>query len=238
MSNAAFIPFPSREIPYVRINGVLVDPQLWMTVYDCNVTTQNCHSMCCYRSNILAPGEADRIFPHMEGILPYMTPQKQKIFEKRGTFVADCRTQCPDGCELDGDEVLAMARAIDLESDYRCNEIVRQGGEGGEEMDSCIFLTKNDRMENVCSIHAYAIDQGMNWMALKPLDCVQYPLGVYNKDGETILRSQSTPYLSHLPCHDSGIGPLMYRSMEGTIRFLMGDDFFVALDHHVRSLGL
>ena len=128
-----------------------------------------------------------------------------------------------------------MARAFALEDDFRCNMIVRQG-ESGESMDSCIFLSKNPSGENHCSIHAYALDAGLNWMDIKPVDCIQYPLAVFHEGGKTILAPQTTSFLSHLPCHDSGLGPLMYQSMESTIRFLLGGDFYESLDRHVREM--
>ena len=102
-------------------------------------------------------------------------------------------------------------------------------------MDSCIFLSQNTSGENHCSIHAYAIDAGINWMDIKPVDCIQYPLAVFQERGKTILAPQTTSFLSHLPCHESGLGPWMYQSMESTIRFLLGGEFFEALDLYVRE---
>ncbi|MCL4460265.1 MAG: DUF3109 domain-containing protein [Nitrospirae bacterium] len=188
--------------------------------------------MCCYRSNILAPGEKEKIDLHLEKILPYMTPVKRKILEDRGGFVADCVAQCPDGCELNEDEVNAMARSFDLSDDFRCNMIVR-AEHSGDGMDSCIFLSRNASGENHCSIHAYAIDAGINWMEIKPVDCIQYPLAVFREGDKTILAPQTTSFLAHLPCHDSGLGPWMYQSMESTIRFLLGGEFFESLDRYV-----
>lgn len=234
MSVGVFVPFPGKKLDPVLIGAIWVDPSLWTARYECDVTLQNCHSMCCYRSNILAPGEKEKIQPHMTGILPYMTSKKQEIYRKNGAFEANCNTQCPTGCELNEDEINAMAREFPLEKDFRCNLIVRQE-ESGEEMDSCIFLAKNGQGENHCAIHAYALDQGMNWMEIKPVDCIQYPLAVYHQEGRTILGVQTTSFLSHLPCHDSGLGPLLYQSMEGTIRFLAGDEFFESLDLFVRE---
>ncbi len=234
MSSGVFVPFPGRERTLVMIGGVWVDPSLWTTKFDCNVELQGCHSMCCYRSNILAPGEKEKIESHLEGILPYMTPVKRHLLQERGGFVADCRTQCPDGCELNEDEVNAMARAFRLSEDFRCNLIVRSE-QSGESMDSCIFLSQNTSGENHCSIHAYAIDAGINWMDIKPVDCIQYPLAVFQERGKTILAPQTTSFLSHLPCHESGLGPWMYQSMESTIRFLLGGEFFEALDLYVRE---
>ncbi len=232
MSTTAFVPFPGIRPNYAEISGILVDPKFWTTTYTCDVVLQNCHSTCCYRSNILAPGERARIEAHMEGILPFMDPERRKIYETRGGFEAVCTEQCPEGCELDVDEVAAMARMFPLEEDYRCNLIVR-----GDDHDSCLFLAKSPEGLEHCSIHAYALANDISWMALKPVDCVQYPLAIYEENGRKVLGVQTTPFLSHLPCHESGLGPLFYESMAGTIRFFMGDDFYEALDRHVRSLG-
>ena len=232
MSVTQFVPFPGIRPDLVEISGLWVDPKFWTTTYTCDVVLQKCHSTCCYRSNILAPGERGRIEGHIEGILPYMDPARRDLYRSRGTFEADCTEQCPGGCELDVDEVNAMARMFPLEADYRCNLIVR-----GEDHDSCIFLAHGPDGEERCSIHAYALDEGLSWMALKPADCVQYPLAIYQEGGRTILGVQTTPFLSHLPCHESNLGPLMYESMAGTIRFFLGDAFYEDLDRHVRSLG-
>ena len=232
MSATQFVPFPGIRPQFVEISGVWVDPKFWTTTYTCDVALQKCHSTCCYRSNILAPGEKERIAAHMKGILPFMDPERGDLYRRRGTFEAHCTDQCPDGCELDVDEVNAMARYFPLQADYRCNHIVR-----GEEHDSCIFLAHSPDGEEHCSIHAYALASDISWMALKPADCVQYPLAIYHEGNRTILGVQTTPFLSHLPCHDSNLGPLLYQSMEGTIRFFLGDAFFEDLNQFVRSLG-
>jgi len=233
MGATQFVPFPGSRPEFVEISGIWVDPKFWTTTYVCDVELQQCHSTCCYRSNILAPGEKERILGHLEGILPYMDSDKRALYHSRGTFEADCSEQCPEGCELDVDEVNAMSRMFPLEEDYRCNLIVR-----GTDHDSCIFLAHGSDGEERCSIHAYALGEGISWMALKPVDCVQYPLAIYQEGGRTVLGVQVTPFLSHLPCHESNLGPLFYESMAETIRFFLGENFYSDLDRHVRSLGL
>ncbi len=236
MSGQVIVPFPGKPVEYVQIGNVWVDPRLWTTRFDCDVMLQGCHSMCCYRSNILAPGEKEKIRQHIDGILPYMTERKKKVYLERGDFEADCNEQCPSGCELNEDEVNAMSRAFSLDQDYRCNLIVRKSAE--EDMDSCIFLAKNSAGENHCSIHAYAVDHGINWMSIKPADCIQYPIAIYQERGRTILGIQTTANLSHLPCHHSGLGPSLYRSMEGTIRYLLGDEFYSSLESFISEKAL
>jgi hypothetical protein len=69
------------------------------------------------------------------------------------------------------------------------------------------------------------MEQGMDWKAFKQTDCVQYPLCAYQQDGRTVLALQEEPGRAVVPCLNNPIGPLMYRSLAGTITYLLGEPF-------------
>jgi hypothetical protein len=74
-------------------------------------------------------------------------------------------------------------------------------------------------------VHSYALEQGMDWKDFKQTDCVQYPLCTYTRDDRTVLALQEEPGRAGVPCLNNPIGPLMYRSLAGTITYLLGERF-------------
>jgi len=208
---------------FIEIAGVLVDRGIFTTRFVCDVVLQNCHSACCHRGCVVAPGESERIRPHMGDIVQYLPESKREFLRREaGNFVGDPVRQ---GTDMRPQETMAMIRFFRSADEMRCTWVVDDG---------CMFLypateTAPGGAGQVsvqhCAVHAYALERGLDWKAFKPADCVQYPLCVYRQDGRTVLAVQEEPGRASIPCLNNPIGPLMYRSLSGTITYLLGETF-------------
>jgi hypothetical protein len=208
---------------FIAIAGVLVDRRIFTTRFICDVVLQECRSACCHRGCVITPAEVERITPHMAGIGRYL-PEAKKEFLRReeGTFVADPARQSTD---MRPQETMAMMRFFRSAEEMRCTWVVDSG---------CVFLypatqTASDGTRSIsvqhCAVHAHALELGKDWKAFKQADCVQYPLCVYQQDGRTVLALQEEPGRASVPCLNNPIGPPMYRSLSGTIAYLLGSPF-------------
>jgi hypothetical protein len=217
---------------FIEIAGVLVDRRIFTTHFICDVVLQNCHSACCHRGCVITPEEVERITPHMDGIARFLPDAKREFLRReRGNFVGDPARQ---GTDMRPQETVAMIRFFKSPEEMRCTWVVDDG---------CVFLypateTASGGVGTVpvqyCAIHSYALEQKLNWKTFKQADCVQYPLCVYRQDGRTVLALQEEPGRATVPCLNNPIGPLMYRSLAGTITYLMGDGF----NETVQTYGL
>ena len=159
----------------------------------------------------------------MEGIVQYLPEAKREFLRREGGgFVGDPACQSTD---MRPQETLAMIRFFKSAEEMRCTWIVDDG---------CVFLYPSTETApggaspvpvQYCAVHSYALEQGLDWKAFKQADCVQYPLCVYRQDGRTVLALQEEPGRASIPCLNNPIGPLMYRSLEGTITYLLGETF-------------
>lgn len=216
------------EKHFLKIDSVLVDPQILTTPYLCDVEIYNCKSMCCYRACIAPETEIKRVKRHLKGIIPYLSKENREAIRKYN-FVADCAKQCPKGCEIHPDEARAVRRLFKDNEGFKCFLIYKG---------ACVFLYTNRKGLRYCAIHTYAIKKGMEWEDFKMKDCVQYPLSVYTKDGKKVLTIQDTPYLSHIPCMKDKAGKPIYKSLEGTITAILGKKFNNALQKFAEKKGL
>jgi len=159
----------------------------------------------------------------MRGITEYLPEAKREFLRQEGgRFMADPAHQDPD---IALEEGWAMIRFFQSVDEMRCTWIHDDG---------CVFLypasqAAAGRHETVtvqyCAIHSYAMDQGMDWQTFKQTDCVQYPLCIYTQDGRTVLALQEEPGHARVPCLNNPMGPPMYRSLSGTITYLLGEAF-------------
>ncbi len=208
---------PSGENGFVEIASVLVNPEIFTRPYACDVEKYGCRSMCCYRSCIVPPHEAERIEKHLDGVLAYLSPENRDAVKKNGGILADCAKQGPEGCVIHEDEARAIRRAFGG-ADFRCVLLFKN---------DCALVYENAQGLRYCSVHSYAMEKGMVWEEFKFADCVQYPLSVYTReDGKRVLSIQDTPYLNHIPCMKKPAGQPMYRSLRKTIETLLGKDFY------------
>jgi hypothetical protein len=217
----------SAKNSFVEIASVLVNPEIFTRPYACNVEKYSCKSQCCYRSCIVPEHEAKKIEQHLDDILVYLSPENRDAIKKNGSVLADCKQQCPTGCQIHEDEAQAIRRTF-----------------GGKEF-RCVLLFKNDcsllytTKEGLryCAVHTYAMDKGMVWEEFKFADCVQYPLSFYQtEDGKQVLSIQNTPYLDHIPCMKHPAGEPMYKSLKKTIETFMGKDFYEKLEAHAKQI--
>lgn len=207
---------------FIEIAGVLVDRRIFTTPFICDVVFQDCHSACCHRGCVITPEEVERIAPHMDGIERFL-PDKKREFLRRegGDFVGDPARQ---GTDMRPQETVAMIRFFKSPEEMRCTWIVDDG---------CVFLYPSTETTSSggrvpvqhCAVHSYALEQGLDWKAFKQADCVQYPLCVYRQDGRTVLALQEEPGRATVPCLNNPVGPPMYRSLAGTIAYLLGERF-------------
>jgi hypothetical protein len=208
---------------FIEIAGVLVDRRIFTTHFICDIVLQNCHSACCHRGCIMTTAEIDRIKPHMDGIVQYLPDAKRQFLAREGGgFIGDPERQ---GADIWLQEEWAMIRFFKSPEEMQCTWVLD---------DECVFLYPtpasggahvNTAVVHHCAVHSYALDQGMDWKAFKQTDCVQYPLCIYPQDGRTILALQEDPGKANVPCLNNPIGPLMYRSLSGTITYLLGSAF-------------
>ena len=208
---------------FVEIDGVLVDRRIFTTPFICDVALQNCGSACCHRGCVVTAGDVERLTPHLGGIEQYLPEAKREFLRREGgQFVGDPRRQ---GTDMRPQETMAMIRFFKSPEEMRCTWVLDDG---------CVFLYPSTEQApgnghavpvQYCAVHSYAMAQGMDWKAFKQPDCVQYPLCVYQQDGRTVLALQEEPGRAGVPCLNNPIGPLMYRSLAGTITYLLGEPF-------------
>ncbi len=210
----------SEEKNFVTIAGVLVNPEVFTRPYSCDVEKYGCKSMCCYRSCIVPPQEAERIEKHLDGIVAYLSPENREAVKKNGGILGVCKKQCPTGCVIHEDEARAIRRAFGGQ-DFRCVLLFNN---------DCALIYTNKEGLRYCSVHSYAMEKGMVWEEFKFADCVQYPLSFYTtEDGKKVMSIQDTPYLNHIPCMKEPAGEPMYRSLKKTIETFLGKSFYTEL---------
>lgn len=218
----------SSEKNFVEIGSVLVNPEIFTRQYTCDVEGYDCKSQCCYRACIVPDQETRKIEAHFDKILSYLGPENRDVLKKNGTILADCRKQCPNGCEIHEDEARAIRRAFGGK-DFRCVQIFNK---------TCSLLYTNKQGFRYCSVHTFAMDQGLVWEEFKFADCVQYPLSFYTNDGgKQVLSIQDTPYLDHIPCMQKPKGEPMYKSLQKTIETYLGKDFYKQLAAYAGAKG-
>ncbi|HUJ18342.1 MAG TPA: DUF3109 family protein [Nitrospirota bacterium] len=213
----------SSEKNFVEVASVLVNPEIFTRPYTCDVEGYDCKSQCCYRACIVPDHETKKIEEHFEAILSYLSSENREVLKKNGTILADCKKQCPSGCEIHEDEAKAIRRTFGGK-DFRCVLIHNK---------TCSLLYTNKEGFRYCAVHTFAMDKGLVWEEFKFADCVQYPLSFYTlADGRQVLSIQDTPYLDHIPCMQKPKGEPMYKSLKKTIETFLGRDFYKALDAH------
>ena len=208
---------------FVEIDGVLVDRRIFTTPFICDVVIQQCRSACCHRGCVVTGGDVERLTPHMDGIVRYLPAAKREFLRREGgNFVGDPDRQ---GTDMLPQETMAMIRFFKSPEEMRCTWVVDDG---------CVFLYPATQPApgnghsvpvQYCAVHSYALERGMDWQSFKQADCVQYPLCVYEQDSRTVLALQEEPGHAGVPCLNNPIGPPMYRSLEGTIVYLLGERF-------------
>lgn len=204
------------EEGYIEIGSVLVDPRIFETPYLCDVKGYRCSSICCHRGCIIRPSEIKRIEAHLSGILPYLSIENREAIKRNGSFVAQCPVQCPEGCDIHPEEAKAVRRFFKEDLDFRCTLLFS---------DLCVFIYTNHEGLKYCAIHSYALDNRMKVEDIKKIDCIQYPLMVYRRNGKKVLTLQEVPYLSHIPCMNDRKGVPMYRGLQAVVKVLLGKEF-------------
>jgi hypothetical protein len=211
---------------FVEIASVLVNPEIFTRPYTCDVIGYDCKSQCCYRACIVPGHETARIEADFDDILSYLSPENRAVLKKNRTILADCKKQCPTGCEIHEDEAQAIKRAFGGE-EFRCVLIHNN---------ICSLLYTNKQGLKYCAVHTNALDKGLVWEEYKFADCVQYPLAFYSTgEGKQVLSIQDTPYLDHIPCMKKPKGEPMYKSLRKTIETYLGKDFYKELEAYAKD---
>ncbi len=209
---------------FVEISSVLVNPEIFTRPYTCDVASYDCKSECCYRACIVSGEEARRIEADFEDVLSFLSTDNRDVLKKNGSVLADCKEQCPQGCEIHEDEAQAVQRAFGGR-EFSCTLI---------HQNICSLLYTNNEGIKYCAVHSHAINKGLAWEEYKFTDCVQYPLAFYsNAEGKPVLSIQETPFLDHIPCICKPKGEPMYRSLRNTIETFMGREFYADLVAYV-----
>ena len=212
------------EKKFVQVGSVLVNPEIFTRPYTCDVEGYGCNSQCCYRACIVPEQEVRNVEAHFDEILAYLSPENREALKKNGGILADCKKQCPKGCEIHDDEKQAIRREFGG-ADFRCVLIHNK---------TCSLLYTNKEGLKYCAVHTFAMDKGLVWEEFKFADCVQYPLAFYtDEEGRKVLSIQDTPYLNHIKCMTEPSGEPMYKSLKKTIETFMGKEFYKGLEAYV-----
>jgi hypothetical protein len=208
-----------READYLEVGGVRVDRKIFTLPYTCDPFLYGCQSQCCYRGCIVNQREIDRIARHLSHIGDNLPPSQRDARFSLSSFVADCKEQCPQGCEIHCLEWEAVRLHFSPGEDPRCLSYPAK---------MCLFAYQRGEV-GLCAIHAYALKVGMELSEIKPLDCIQYPLYL-GEDGEgRLLGIQQNPHFSHLPCLLYPRGKPMVISLGYAIEALLGKGFYERL---------
>jgi len=201
---------------YIEIDSVLIDREIFEIPYTCDVKGYGCGSTCCYRGCIIRPSEIRRIERHLPDIMRLLSLENQEAIKRNGSFVARCHIQCPQGCDIHPEEAKAVRRFFRSSRDFRCTLIFN---------DLCVFIYTNNEGLRYCAIHSYALNNRMDVLDFKYIDCIQFPLMVYRRNGKKVLTIQKNPNLSHLPCMNDRRGEPLYRGLNPVVGTLLGREF-------------
>ena len=182
----------------------------------------------------------ERSYASREGA-PILTLVDTDIFTK--TYFTHCMacTFCNDSCCQYGVDVsLNEARRIDEHGDalVRYTHIPREKffdgtfqddvdfpGQGNTQTSlgprGCIFLNPTGR---ACMIHAFCLEHGMDYHALKPMVCCLFPVTF----GEGLLSPSLDVDDASLIC--LGEGPTLYQGAREELRYYFGDELVAELD--------
>lgn len=217
----------SDQSKFVEIASVLVNPEIFTRPYSCDVEKYGCKSQCCYRSCIVPDHEAKRIEADLDGVLAYLSPENRAAIKANGSILADCKKQCPTGCQIHEDEAQAIRRTFGGK-EFRCVLLFN---------DTCSLLYTTKEGLRYCAVHTYAMDKGLVWEEFKFADCVQYPLSFYqDENGKQVLSIQDTPYLNHIACMKNPSGAPMYKSLKKTIETYTSKEFYKKLEAYAEKV--
>lgn len=198
---------------FFKINGIAVDSTIFTQRYDCDASYYGCTPQCCSRGCLLLPEEILRVQKFLPEIIPYLSPQKQEYL-KHFPFhtVRHCSV-----CQAEKIEKENLRIHCPDISQLICTAVV----EGG-----CIF-SFNDGGIHHCALHSYALSRRWKLNAIKPLDCIQFPIALRKHQGQLYLYFQKVKAFDNLPCllHPKP-GPLMYQTLQYPIEILLGEDFY------------
>jgi hypothetical protein len=166
---------------------------------------------CCYRGCVITPGEVARYERDLDAILA-----SGALDETASRLVREARSRgglahrvedCGPACHPDDEELTYLEETLRLKGDdsaaregFMCTYHARPDGHG------CVFRTRavvdyrgRQVPLNLCGIHAYAMQAGLDPYEYKPTDCELWPLYlVRTDDGDMALVSQP----AHLPHAD------------------------------------
>ncbi len=210
----------------IIIDEVKVDRHIVIKPYECDVKKLNCASLCCMRGCIVTSKEVERLNKHLPEIANYLGAERRGIIEKNGTFLADCKKQCPEGCEIHPEEKKAVTQFLEKNEKPKCISYIEDG---------CIFLYNKEGI-SLCAIHSYALDNGIDLSEIKPLDCIQYPIYCYDTNkGQKKLAVQKNSIISNFPCMNIDCGDAMYKNLTHATKNLLGEEFSEKLARYAES---
>lgn len=209
----------------IIIDEVKVDRHILVKPYECDVRKLNCASLCCMRGCIITSKEVERLNKHLPEIIAYLGSDRREIIEKKRTFLADCEKQCPGGCEIHPEEKKAVTQFLEKREKPKCISYTEDG---------CLFLYSKGDIR-LCAIHSYALDNGIDLVDIKPLDCIQYPIYCHNTKGHKKLSVQKNPQVSNFPCMNICSGDAMYKNLTHATRNLLGEEFHYKLTKYAES---
>ena len=181
---------------------------------------------CCQGPWVpLSAEEQERIAQHLEGILPYMTPEARAFVEAqlakgKETKVTFCRpVRDREGKDLGVPALRLLGR--------NCIFRVLQSEETGPRVR--------------CAIHGYCLARGLAFWEVKPLYCWLFPLTLVPLyDGrflltvhtrETYQFTQEQKAHATKPCLDSPApnGPWLYQAFASELKHVFGEGFYQKL---------
>jgi Fe-S-cluster containining protein len=163
----------------------------------------------------------------------------ERIFDR--IYYADCLgcdfckdVCCSHGCQVDlqeRDRILAVAEGLEqrmqipaerwfeheptIDPDFPSGAYVRAQTHNGK----CVFY---DWKQRGCGIHRYAVENGIDYHALKPMVCSLFPI-TWEQD-----RLFVSDFLAELPCNDQG--PRVFDVQKDELKHYFGEPFVAAIE--------
>ncbi len=207
------VTLPSGE----RLEEVLVEGAV-LDSYECSfrfmldegcLPDRSTTSACCYRGCIITPAEVARYERDLDAILAsgaLDATASRLVREARaaGRLAHDV-SACGPECVPDREEMTFLEETLRLKRDgsaarqgFRCTYTRRPDGDG------CVFRTRavvefrGRRVPlNLCGIHAYALEVGLDPFEYKPTDCELWPLYLVRTDDARIALVSQPAHLTH-----------------------------------------
>jgi len=178
----------SEENGFIEIASVLVNPEIFTRPYACDVVRYGCKSMCCYRSCIVPPHEAERIEKHLDGILSYLSRRTGRRSGRTARSLVFVQTMSA-GCVIHDDEARPSGGPLAGRTSAACSCSTTTAPLSIRTRRAPLLRRAQLRhRERPCL-------GGVQVCGLRAVS----PVVLHAEDGKRVMSIQDTPYLNHIP---------------------------------------